>query len=72
MGNGSSGNVRDFVFALAGEVIPSDKLKIRLDPQCPQIHAFIEPAKIVELEDYERALLATRKEWLQVWPRVDN
>jgi hypothetical protein len=68
MGNGSSGNSHDRMHALAGKAIPVDKLKVRPDPQYPQMHAFVEPAMMIELEGYESNLAATRKEWEQVWP----
>lgn len=68
MGNGSSGNNNDRMYALAGNAIPADKLKVRPDPQYPQMHAFLEPAMMIELEGYEGNLAATRKEWKQVWP----
>ena len=68
MGKGSSGRISDRMYALANTAVPSDKLKIRLDPECPRLHAFVEPAIMIELAGYERNLAATRYDWKQVWP----
>lgn len=68
MGRGSAGRINDRMYALADSAIPADKLKVRLDPQYPQKHAFIEPAIVIELAGYERNLAETRNNWKQVWP----
>jgi hypothetical protein len=68
MGKGSSGRIDDRMYALANTAVPSDKLKVRLDPEYPRQHAFVEPAIMIELAGYERDLAATRNDWKQVWP----
>jgi hypothetical protein len=68
MGKGSSGRIDDRIYALANTAVPSDKLKVRLDPEYPQRHAFVEPAIAIDLKGYEMNLVATRNDWKQVWP----
>lgn len=68
MGRGSAGNKDDRMYALANEAVPVDKLSIRPDPEKPRIHAFIEPAAIIELKGYEKDLAGTRNDWQMVWP----
>jgi hypothetical protein len=40
-----------------------DELVYREDPLMPGVHGFIEPARRMMLEEYESALLATRRAW---------
>jgi hypothetical protein len=68
MGKGSAGKREDRMYALAAVAIPADKLNARLDPQCPDKHAFMEPTFPVELAGYERDLTETQNDWKQVWP----
>lgn len=50
---GSTGPSGDFVYALAEAAIPVERLVIRADPECPQLHAFVEPVASIELSAYE-------------------
>ncbi len=68
MGRGSTGKPEDRVYELRSSSIPASRLSLRLDPQAPELHAFMEPAVAVELESYEQALGGTRKDWRRVWP----
>jgi hypothetical protein len=68
IGNGSSGRIDDRIYALSIAALPFDKLKMRLDPEFPRQHAFVEPAIMIEFAGYERDLAATRNDWKQVWP----
>ena len=65
---GSSGKITDRIYALADAAIPADKLNIRRDPTNPEVHAFMEPALMIELAGYEKDLAETRNNWRQVWP----
>lgn len=53
MRRGSTGPSGDFVYALAEAAIPVERLVIRADPECPQLHAFVEPVASIELSAYE-------------------
>lgn len=68
MGRGSSGPVGDYVFALEPLVVERNGLVLRADPIAPDIHAFVEPAARIVLEQYETRLLETRPSWAKVWP----
>ncbi len=68
MKRGSTGRADDRMYALADTSIPADRLQVRLDPQHPKIHAYIEPAAVVLLQQYEIDLANTRTDWRQVWP----
>jgi hypothetical protein len=68
MSMGSSGKITDRIYALANVAIPADKLKVRRDPKKPEMHAFVEPAVMIELAGYEKDLADTRNNWRQVWP----
>jgi hypothetical protein len=65
---GSTGKKNNRMYALADSDIPADKLSARLDPQRPQMHAFVEPAVMIELAKYERDLADTQIKWRRVWP----
>jgi hypothetical protein len=41
----------------------ADRLGLRLDPDQPERHAFVEPDTKMSLADYEAALTATRDGW---------
>lgn len=68
MKRGSAGNINDRMYTLTDASLPADKLRVRVDPQAPQRHAFVEPAAIIELAGYENHLADTRNDWRQVWP----
>ena len=68
MGRGSTGRPEDRVYELPASSIPASVLTVRLDPEAPELHAFVEPSVEVELEVYEKALSDTRNDWSQVWP----
>src|SRR3990170_302226 len=68
MGRGSTGPVRDHVFSIAPAPLRDNGLVARRDPEAPVVHALIEPAETVLLEDFERSLVATRPSWSRAWP----
>jgi len=41
----------------------ADHLRLRLDPEAPERHGFVEPEGRMKVEDYEAALGATRNQW---------
>ena len=54
------------LYALETAQLPTD-LRVRLDPEEPQRHAFIEPTREMSLEQYEHALrVTTRRLWTPV------
>jgi hypothetical protein len=65
---GSSGKTTDRIYGLDHAAIPAAKLNVRRDPKKPEMHAFVEPAVMIELAGYERDLADTRNNWRQVWP----
>lgn len=46
-----------------GTADPGADLAYREDPLQPGVHGFVEPSRRMTLEDYERALAATREMW---------
>jgi|WetSurMetagenome_2_1015567.scaffolds.fasta_scaffold108678_3 hypothetical protein len=68
MGMGSTGKKDNRMYALSHADIPADKLSVRLDPQNPEVHAFVEPAILIRLAIYESYLANTQGKWRQVWP----
>ena len=64
---GAAGNNNLAIWALGSGPFASgpidDRLTLRIDPDDPE-HGFIEPNAIMSIEDYERALIATRAAWL--------
>ena len=68
MQKGSTGPPTDFVYAIADASIPIEKLALTLDLGQPEMHAFVEPAILVELSAYEADLADTRSDWRKVWP----
>jgi hypothetical protein len=65
---GSTGNKNTRMYAIVDSDLPADRLRVRLDPKKPQIHAFVEPAVTIELAKYERDVANTQSKWRQVWP----
>ena len=65
---GSAGKIADRIYALADAAVPVDKLTVRRDPKRPEMHAFVEPAVMIALAEYERDLADTKSNWRQVWP----
>lgn len=53
------------LYELETERLPAE-LRVRLDPEDPQRHVFIEPAHEMSLERYEHALSITRRLWTPV------
>jgi hypothetical protein len=41
----------------------ADRLVLRLDPEKPERHGFVEPDATMMLQEYESALVATRDQW---------
>lgn len=68
MGRGSTGPGDDRVFSLAPEALVTHGLVARRDPGAPVVHALVEPARGVRLDEFERSLAATRPCWDQAWP----
>lgn len=50
------------VYSLETDDLP-EELLIRVDPLGPTVHAFIEPARVMNFDEYQRALHATRGLW---------
>jgi hypothetical protein len=46
----------------AGEV--AEGVALRLDPDAPQRHGFVEPERTMTADEYQQALAATQKEWV--------
>ncbi len=65
MQRGSTGPVRDRVYAIALAALKQQPLDIR--PSSPR-HATVEPSRPMPLATYEDALTATRPSWIQAWP----
>jgi hypothetical protein len=65
---GSTGKSYDYMYSVAGTSIPVDKLSVRLDPNRPEKHAFVEPAISIDLSGYETDLASTRNDWRVEWP----
>jgi hypothetical protein len=65
---GSTGKSDDYMYSVSGTSIPVDKLSVRLDPNRPEKHAFVEPAISVDLSRYETDLASTRNDWRVEWP----
>ena len=65
MERGSTGPAFDQVFALVSIQVG---LAVRLDPDRPTKHAYVEPASVVPLEAFEDSIADTRPEWKRVWP----
>jgi hypothetical protein len=53
------------VFALDLAVIAAP-LGVRLDPKHPERHAFVEPAMMMTVDEYQAALCSTRAFWSEV------
>jgi hypothetical protein len=66
-GRGSTGKLGDYVYAVASFSLPADKLTVRLDPDRPQKHAFVEPAAWVHVTECEANLASTGSEWRLAW-----
>ena len=69
MKRGSTGPISDWVYSsslrsLAG----AGSLTVRLDPDRPEEHAFVEPAYAMPVEAYVMAIGATRPHWQRAWP----
>ncbi len=47
----------------------AERLAVRPDERRPGLHALVEPAARMLMDDYEGALAATRHAWRVVWPR---
>ena len=56
------GRGSDPVFELETDELP-DELAYRPDPDGPDRHGFIEPARRMSFEEYERAIRGTRRLW---------
>ena len=59
------GTGKDPVFELETENLPED-LVYRSDPANPEGHGFIEPARRMKFEEYQRLLHSTRNLWRQL------
>lgn len=59
---------KDQVFYITASLLAERRLAVRPDPEAPAIHAFVEPERTVALEEFERALRATRPAWKVAWP----
>ena len=68
MQRGSTGPATDLIFAVIHVSLASTNLAVRLDPNRPQLHAFVEPAIQMEFSTYEANLAETRGDWKKVWP----
>ena len=51
------------------EELVTERLNLRLDPDRPNKHGFVEPHDKMAIEDYEASLSATRESW-QLWTEV--
>lgn len=45
------------------DVALTDELTWRRDPADPEVHAFVEPVRVMPLESYRHALCETRNQW---------
>ena len=68
MGRGSTGHCRDWMFVINMVALADADLGVRLDPEHPEIHAFVEPARRLAIEEYAIALGATQTKWRCEWP----
>ena len=59
------GRSKDPVFGLETEELP-EELAYRSDPENPEGHGFVEPARRMSFEEYERAVHETRGLWRPV------
>jgi hypothetical protein len=59
------GTGKDPVWEIAVDL--GDDLAYREDPLQPGVHGFIEPSRRMALDEYERALAATRGMWRLLW-----
>lgn len=59
------GRSRDPVYELRTEQLP-EELAYRPDPDNPEGHGFVEPARRMSFEEYERAIHETRGLWRPV------
>ena len=48
----------------ASSVVTGD-LKFRTDPSDPRKHGFVEPSRVMTIEEYREALAGTRDDWIQ-------
>jgi hypothetical protein len=62
---GFGGRSKDPVFELETDELP-EALTYRPDPENPEGHGFIEPARRMAFEEYERAVHETRGLWRPV------
>ena len=67
-GRGSTGPASDFIFSTETSVLAVQSLTVRLDPERPGKHAYVEPSERVLLAAYEQSLAATRSGWKLVQP----
>lgn len=63
LGRGSTGKDADRVFWADSHVFPRHALVVRPDPNRPEQHAFVEPARTMVFEAYQEKLVATRSDW---------
>ena len=68
MGRGSTGPRGDHVFGIENSAIQRVDLAVRPDPAVPDRHAFVEPAHVMTLSQYELNIECTRENWARVWP----
>ena len=68
MGRGSSGPADDRVYAIEEMALRSQPLDVRVDPNAPAVHAFVEPSMRMPLARYDTSLENTRISWGQAWP----
>ena len=61
------GTGKDPVFSIDLDFLGSD-LVYRPDPADPEVHGFIEPARRMTFDEYQRALTATRAAWRRYRP----
>jgi hypothetical protein len=64
LGRGSTGPDEDRVFSILPQPLQNRGLVARPDPVAPAIHAFVEPAEVVQLPVFESSLVATRPDWI--------
>jgi hypothetical protein len=56
------------VYSIAFEPIHAVGLAIRPDPDKPMVHALVEPAHAMGLEEYRASIAGTRSGWTKAWP----
>jgi hypothetical protein len=59
------GRSNDTVFELETDELP-EKLRYRPDPEAPERHGFIEPARRMPFDEYRQAIYGTRTMWRPV------